>query len=178
LSWEDGRALGGTRTPNLLIRSSGQVVQGRPVVSALWADVPDSSMPDRRRLAAWQQCWQQSSAGLPRRSREALRPSPRSGTLLATAGRALPAREEMTAACSPSPREGPGLRGQRPRESRRIYSSSPAQPSLVQSRTVSLSVRLITSADVADDDAQPIVHVRWAPWNDGPEQPCGVHWRS
>jgi hypothetical protein len=49
--------------------------------------------------------------------------------------------------------------------------SDSARPSLVQSRTVSLSVRLMTSADVADDDAQPVVHVRCAPpgvsWNDG-----------
>jgi hypothetical protein len=56
----------------LQIRSTGQVVQDRPVVSALWADVPDLSTRPRRRLAAWQQCWQQSCAydrGLLLRSR-------------------------------------------------------------------------------------------------------------
>ena len=46
---------------NPLMRSSGQVVQDRPGGSALWTDVPDLSTRDRRRLAAWQQCWQQSS---------------------------------------------------------------------------------------------------------------------
>jgi hypothetical protein len=48
----------------LLIRSSGQVVQDRPVVSALWADVPRLSAHERCRLAAWQQCWQQLGAGV------------------------------------------------------------------------------------------------------------------
>jgi hypothetical protein len=48
-------ALGGTRTPNLLIRSSGQVVQDRPVVSALWADVPGLSS----RADSWLRPWQQ-----------------------------------------------------------------------------------------------------------------------
>jgi hypothetical protein len=45
-----------------LIRSSGQVFQDRPAVSPpLWADVPGLSTRDRDRLAAWQQCWQQSN---------------------------------------------------------------------------------------------------------------------
>ena len=51
--------------PDLLIRSSGQAVQDRPGVSALWTDVPDLPTRDRCHLAAWQQCWQQSSASRP-----------------------------------------------------------------------------------------------------------------
>jgi hypothetical protein len=43
----------------LLIRSSGQVVQDRPVVSALWTDVPGLSSPAHGWLLPWQQCWQQ-----------------------------------------------------------------------------------------------------------------------
>ena len=58
-------ALGGTRTPNLLIRSFGQVVQGCLLLSALWIDVPGLSAHDRCRLTPWQQCWQQSSASRP-----------------------------------------------------------------------------------------------------------------
>jgi hypothetical protein len=38
------------------------IVQDRPGVSALWTDVPHLSTRNRCRLAAWQQCWQQSSA--------------------------------------------------------------------------------------------------------------------
>jgi hypothetical protein len=38
-----------------LIRSSGQVVQDRLGVSALWTDVPGLSTRDRRCLAVWQQ---------------------------------------------------------------------------------------------------------------------------
>jgi hypothetical protein len=53
-------ALGGTRTPNLLIRRSGQVVQDRPSPVVGWADIPGLSMCVGRRPAAWQQCWQQS----------------------------------------------------------------------------------------------------------------------
>jgi len=52
----------GLEPPNLQIRSSGQAVQDRPSVSVLWVDVPGMSTPDKRRLAAWQQCWQQSNA--------------------------------------------------------------------------------------------------------------------
>jgi hypothetical protein len=47
------------------IRSSRHVVQDRPGVSTLWADVPDLSTRDRGRPAVWQQCWQQSSASRP-----------------------------------------------------------------------------------------------------------------
>jgi hypothetical protein len=43
----------------LQIRSSGQVVQDRPVVSALWTDVPGLSSRADSRLRPWQQCWQQ-----------------------------------------------------------------------------------------------------------------------
>jgi hypothetical protein len=50
---------------NPQIRSSGQAVQVRPGVSALWADVPGLATCDRCRPAAWQQCWQQSSASRP-----------------------------------------------------------------------------------------------------------------
>jgi hypothetical protein len=59
LAWDDIGALGGTRTPDLLIRSSGQVVQGRPVVSALWTDVPGLSSRADSWLWSWQQSWQQ-----------------------------------------------------------------------------------------------------------------------
>ena len=55
------------------IRSFGQVVQDRPSVSALWVDVPDLPTPDKRRLAAWQQCWQQPPAS---RSLPLLSPPP------------------------------------------------------------------------------------------------------
>jgi hypothetical protein len=47
--------LGGTRTPDLPIRRSGQVVQDRPSPVMGWADIPQLSIPGRRRLAAWQQ---------------------------------------------------------------------------------------------------------------------------
>ena len=53
-------ALGGTRTPNLLIRRLRQVVQDRLLPSARWADIPQLSIRDRRCPAAWQQYWQQS----------------------------------------------------------------------------------------------------------------------
>jgi hypothetical protein len=53
-------ALGGTRTPNLLIRRSGQVVQDRPSWTVRWADIPQLSALDGRCPAAWQQCRQQS----------------------------------------------------------------------------------------------------------------------
>jgi hypothetical protein len=48
-----------------LIRSSGQVVQDRLVVSALWTDVPGLSARDQRCPAAWLQYWQQSPASQP-----------------------------------------------------------------------------------------------------------------
>ena len=51
----NGGALGGTRTPNLLIRRSGQVVQDRPLRSVRWADIPQLSTRDRRCPAAWLQ---------------------------------------------------------------------------------------------------------------------------
>ena len=53
-------ALGGTRTPNLLIRRSRHIVQDRPLRSVCWADIPELSVRDRRCPAAWQQYWQQS----------------------------------------------------------------------------------------------------------------------
>jgi hypothetical protein len=53
-------ALGGTRTPNLLIRRSGHIVQDRPLRSVCWADIPQLSARDASCPAAWQQCWQQS----------------------------------------------------------------------------------------------------------------------
>ena len=53
-------ALGGNRTPNLLIRRSGRVVQNRPLRSARWADIPQLSARGGCCPAAWQQYWQQS----------------------------------------------------------------------------------------------------------------------
>jgi len=52
-------ALGGTRTPNLLIRRSGQVVQDRPSPVAGWADMPGLSTYMGRRPVAWLQRWLQ-----------------------------------------------------------------------------------------------------------------------
>ena len=54
-----GGALGGTRTPNLLIRRSGQVVQDRPSPVVRWADVPQLSACVSRCPPPWQQYWQQ-----------------------------------------------------------------------------------------------------------------------
>jgi hypothetical protein len=45
-------------------RSSGQVVQDRPVVSAYWAEIPGPSSRVRSWLRPWQQCWLQSSTCL------------------------------------------------------------------------------------------------------------------
>ena len=56
-------ALGGTRTPNLLIRRSGQVVQDRLLPVMCWVDVPQLSALDRPCPAAWQQYWQQTAGG-------------------------------------------------------------------------------------------------------------------
>jgi hypothetical protein len=53
-------ALGGTRTPDLLIRRSGQVVQDRPSPVVGWADIPELSTCVGRRPAAWLQSWLQS----------------------------------------------------------------------------------------------------------------------
>jgi hypothetical protein len=53
-------ALGGTRTPNLLIRRSSHIVQDRPSWSVRWADIPESSAHVQRCPATWQQYWQQS----------------------------------------------------------------------------------------------------------------------
>jgi hypothetical protein len=53
-------ALGGTRTPSLLIRRSRHIVQDRPLLSVRWAYIPELSTRDRRCPAAWQQYWQQS----------------------------------------------------------------------------------------------------------------------
>ncbi len=52
-------ALGGTRTPNLLIRRNGRTVQACPEVAVCWADVPSLSPCIRDWLQPWQQCWQQ-----------------------------------------------------------------------------------------------------------------------
>ena len=60
LTWGFGGAPGGTQTPNLLIRRSRRIVQGRPLRSVRWADIAPPSAPVGRRLAAWQQYWQQS----------------------------------------------------------------------------------------------------------------------
>jgi hypothetical protein len=62
-------ALGGTRTPNLLIRRSGQVVQDRPSPVVGWVDIPELSMCVGGRPAAWLQRWLQSwrNAADPRR---------------------------------------------------------------------------------------------------------------
>jgi len=53
-------ALGGTRTPNLLIRRSGQVVQARPSMVVGWADIPELSTCVGCCSAAWLQSWLQS----------------------------------------------------------------------------------------------------------------------
>ncbi len=53
-------ALGGTRTPNLLIRRSGQVVQGRPSPVVGWADITELSRCVGCCSAAWLQSWLQS----------------------------------------------------------------------------------------------------------------------
>jgi hypothetical protein len=50
-----GGALGGTRTPNLLIRRSRQVVQDCLLRSVRWADIPQLSTRNRCCPAAWQQ---------------------------------------------------------------------------------------------------------------------------
>ncbi len=55
-----GGALGGTRTPNLLIRRSGQVVQDRPSPVVGWAGIPELSIRVGRRPAAWLQPWLQA----------------------------------------------------------------------------------------------------------------------
>lgn len=55
-----GGALGGTRTPILLIRRSGRVIQGCPSRSVHGTDAPGSSICGNRSLQSWQQFWQQS----------------------------------------------------------------------------------------------------------------------
>ena len=57
-------ALGGTRTPNLLIRSNGRTVQNYLLLATRWADLPALSACIGRWLPAWQQCWQQLSTCL------------------------------------------------------------------------------------------------------------------
>jgi hypothetical protein len=59
-AWENMSALGGTRTPNLLIRRSGHIVQDRPLRSVRWADIPQLSVWDAPCPAAWLQHWLQS----------------------------------------------------------------------------------------------------------------------
>ena len=56
-------ALGGTRTPNLLIRSSRHIVQDRPLWSVRWADIPQLSIRGWCCPPPWQQYWQQSPPG-------------------------------------------------------------------------------------------------------------------
>jgi hypothetical protein len=56
-AWENRSALGGTRTPNLLIRRSGQVVQGRPSPVVGWADIPELPTCVGCCSAAWLQSW-------------------------------------------------------------------------------------------------------------------------
>ena len=56
LTWELLGALGGTRTPNLLIRSYGRTVQTCPGVAVLWGDVPGPSSC----IGSWLWSWQQS----------------------------------------------------------------------------------------------------------------------
>ena len=43
VTWGNGGALGGTRTPNLLIRRHGRTVQNRPGVALCWGDIPGLS---------------------------------------------------------------------------------------------------------------------------------------
>ena len=50
-------ALGGTRTPNLLIRRSGRTVQGCPVVAVCWPDFPGPSFC----VGSWLWSWLQST---------------------------------------------------------------------------------------------------------------------
>jgi|SRR5215475_8451892 len=52
-------ALGGTRTPSLLIRSLGRTVQICPGVAVLWGDVPGLSSFVGGWPRSWQQSWQQ-----------------------------------------------------------------------------------------------------------------------
>src|SRR5262249_8462592 len=58
-AWGNMSALEGTRTPNLLIRRSGQVVQDRPPWSVRWADIPELYTCVGRRPVAWLQSWLQ-----------------------------------------------------------------------------------------------------------------------
>ena len=51
--------LGGTRTPNLLIRRHGRTVQDRPMLATCWADSPGLSSGVGSWLWPWQQFWQQ-----------------------------------------------------------------------------------------------------------------------
>jgi hypothetical protein len=53
---------GPQRAREHLIRRSRHIVQGRPLQSVCWADIPQLSARGRRCPAAWQQCWQQSAA--------------------------------------------------------------------------------------------------------------------
>ena len=52
--------LGGTRTPNLLVRRSGHIVQDGLFRSLRWADIPQLSVWDAPCPAAWLQHWLQS----------------------------------------------------------------------------------------------------------------------
>jgi len=60
MTWENSGALGGTRTPSLLIRRLRQVVQDCPGVAGCWADIPGLSSCVRNWPWAWQRFWQQS----------------------------------------------------------------------------------------------------------------------
>jgi hypothetical protein len=51
---------GTQRAREHLIRRSRRIVQGRPLPSVCWADIPELYVRVRRCPAAWQQYWQQS----------------------------------------------------------------------------------------------------------------------
>ncbi len=61
LTWDFGGALGGTRTPNLLIRRNGHIVQDCPSSVVGWVDIPELSMCVGRRPAAWLQSWRNAA---------------------------------------------------------------------------------------------------------------------
>ena len=44
---------------DLLTRRTGRTVQGCPLASVYWADIPPGSVRVRGRPLAWQHCWQQ-----------------------------------------------------------------------------------------------------------------------
>jgi predicted ATPase len=56
MTWGFGGALGGTRTPSLLIRGGEHIVQDRSSPFISWAGIPELSTCFGRRPAAWLQC--------------------------------------------------------------------------------------------------------------------------